>query len=1253
MKRHIAKSLSLLLAGTALLALMLSSCTQELDVPGYEYVPEGEPAVVSLTITVPDMPAVTRDAGIDPDSESARTVQDLWIGFYSTTTGARIGTGHYIGLNTTDHHSRHTINNISTLSGVYKIVAVANVALNEGIVTGEDKATNLKELLESNAASTFDGFKKISMVMGSSDAVVRTSPTLVMCGTYSEKYGTENSLPKHDNNDDDLNVSIYPGNNQKLQGAIHLRRLDSYITFNLSPVNTDVIVTPISWQVCNLPGISYLFEQNENGKGKNAADQAIAPGSALWTKDNASYYHNSQVFGANMFTPLRDNKGLGSYSFDFYQMENKHTGIITSQDATFGIDLYNLYNLREREFKQQLVSEGENGTENASTKELNTGWYRSLVEHEGTPVPAQPTSDPELINNNASYVVIRARVEYYYMKDDKDCKPVAPPTNDQNPDDYVYRVGDAIYTIHLGFCDGDGLDKANDFNCYRNTKYTYNITIEGVDNIRVEAQKDELQSGAEGTVTDLISTLFNLDSHYGVINIALTDEEREALYWRIQAPFNNQVIDMVGYAAGAQKDVFKGANIIDVTESPYKSGLPKNQFYNWIQIRPTSGEKVIAEYPGDPRLIGRVISNVDNQAGDNHKTYPLNNIEPNPYWDENEQKIMGIFPAGYGESSAKETPANENERTETKTIERGDDKGVWYLEQLCDPKHFPHPDAKDNDNKDTKTKRWYTIFIDEYVYEYEYDAKAPSLTKEYGKVPSKYVPDLDVSGTMDIKEWRTFANQDSRHFWLGIGNMNVSTDTESIYSNSVYLITQESIQTYYGDSAKDGIGLEHTNESYMGAVGSSGGGVDWSFEEYGTDYFASKEDSYGNIIYEYDNVDGLLNMYIFVTKNSLTHFPYEKNKKWEEKMPDWAKKHGSDNRVSWADIRQTDKNDRTTEFRVGYSRTKGVVGKSRGSQYDAEDLGLGETSGVTYYIPDHPNSYMMACLARNRDLNHDDIVGANEIRWYLPTSAVYTRMVLGAISLRTPLFNLTEYTPDAIVAGSGHPSSHYATSDKKFLYAEELASVDASLLTLDRSQSGTSGFPARTLRCVRNLGQDMNVLPDNKEEDYKLINAAYKRRQGTNIVDMVYYHSVALRPATSGIIPPHHAGDIMSYPSRSFKFAEAGEYEKGNKLYMLNYMNGGWSDQIYTICNGIIDGETGWRVPNISELNILVYLDAASEEKDWILTHDGTRYLSCTFEYFEGEDYRILKASPSENFSTAARTRDDNYYVRCVKDVIE
>ena len=56
-----------------------------------------------------------------------------------------------------------------------------------------------------------------------------------------------------------------------------------------------------------------------------------------------------------------------------------------------------------------------------------------------------------------------------------------------------------------------------------------------------EAEKNgETQSGAEGDVTDAIAKALYLDSHYGVFNIHLTDDERKALNWRINAPYDNQ-----------------------------------------------------------------------------------------------------------------------------------------------------------------------------------------------------------------------------------------------------------------------------------------------------------------------------------------------------------------------------------------------------------------------------------------------------------------------------------------------------------------------------------------------------------------------------------------------------------------------------------------------------------------------------------------------------------------------------------------
>lgn len=75
------------------------------------------------------------------------------------------------------------------------------------------------------------------------------------------------------------------------------------------------------------------------------------------------------------------------------------------------------------------------------------------------------------------------------------------------------KTADVTYYVHLGDCSVN----PNDYNVERNCKYTYNITVAGVDKIIVEAQKDgNDQPGAEGVVLKYGNTGKNLtlDSHY-------------------------------------------------------------------------------------------------------------------------------------------------------------------------------------------------------------------------------------------------------------------------------------------------------------------------------------------------------------------------------------------------------------------------------------------------------------------------------------------------------------------------------------------------------------------------------------------------------------------------------------------------------------------------------------------------------------------------------------------------------------------
>lgn len=1197
----------ILLFATA--SLVIFGCVRSWE--GFEEVdaPEGEPATISLTVTLPDMAAVTRNAGIDPDGNDSHRVEDLWVGVYNVSTGNKVGSGVFSGSLNSEHtqYGRITLSGIKVFSGRCYIVAVANTSNNHGMdVSKENGDSPMIDLLE--AADTWQDYKRIAAVMPEPQSLVRAGSSLMLSGAYSPNRGTGSGHGNDDDVDGNGNpsaVTIVPGQNN-LSGSIHLRRLDSYVRFNIMAAPY-VTVEPVSWQVCNLPGISYVFEQGSD----NAADLPIGA-NHIWNNRydpndpttnvdfNSSYYHNSRIYEANTFEPIRDLSGKEGVFLEFYQMENKHSGIILDEGRTGLPSLY-YYNKRELEFK--------------NSSSLNTGWYQSLVSSPGESDPAVPTSGVWK-NNNASYVILKTRVSYYYDGSTEvtrnEAKPIDISGYDPNnlPDWIVRRVGDAVYTIHLGYCEGDNdFVKSNDFNCRRNTKYTYNVTINGVNNIKVEAERGdyEPQTGAEGTVTDLFSTLINLDAHYGVFNVKLSDNDRKTLIWRIQAQFGSNYVDMV---AGERADVVFGNSINLAKEKDRYDALPENQFYNWIQIRPTTGENIIAHYPGDPRLIGRTIpsddpENVVTPEDDPNKHYPTSTILDYAHLDTDGRTVISP-------------------------------NGIWYLEQLRDPDHFPHPDSRPGESPDTD--HWYTVFVDEYVYEYPYDASKPSFTgreadenvmnpTERYPIPNTGIYPRKESGILYIDKWWNFVNRDSRKLWLGLSQKNISRDTESIYADAAYLVSQESIQTYYSENATQGIGVESTNESYTGER------LGW------TDYYILTEGGFYQTG-SYHQYDGLLNQYSYV------------------------KNYGAvGSTLSWGDVLTAvdgtnawEYGMQTHQFRKGTYRI-GTTVQPAGS--------------MTYYIPDHGNDFMKACLARNRDLNNDGIIGANEIRWYLPTDATYTRMVLGSVSLRSPLFNLTEFDPGdpAIVAGTGTGYSHYAASNHRQIWAEELAAT------------GNLGNAA-ALRCIRNLGQHTNLTPDDDGDNYASIDQAYHLDSEHQIIELDYYKNQALRPSTTGFIPSHTIGDIRSYASAKFKYAKekcipynyTWPYWTGNtNVAEVTYQdrsavtrtvsldeNGGIMGVIWAypdgwtvsldrnaICGGYReDGDYTpgvWRVPNISELAIMYLLGVIM---------DGERYISCSREYFGNNaafDHRFMNVKSTEITASINDTR----YVRCVKDIIE
>ena len=125
------------------------------------------------------------------------------------------------------------------------------------------------------------------------------------------------------------------------------------------------------------------------------------------------------------------------------------------------------------------------------------------------------------------------------------------------------RSADVTYYVHLGDCTKD----VDNYDVERNCKYTYNITVAGVDKIIVEAlkQNEEYQPGAEGVVLEYGAKGKNmtLDSHYEYMVMRFYQNDIQALknagkgyFYQVYALGNHtDVINVGETTVGKKNDV--------------------------------------------------------------------------------------------------------------------------------------------------------------------------------------------------------------------------------------------------------------------------------------------------------------------------------------------------------------------------------------------------------------------------------------------------------------------------------------------------------------------------------------------------------------------------------------------------------------------------------------------------------------------------------------------------------------------------
>lgn len=363
-------------------------------------------------------------------------------------------------------------------------------------------------------------------------------------------------------------------------------------------------------------------------------------------------------------------------------------------------------------------------------------------------------------------------------------------------------TGDVQYTIHLGdFSDLTGNN--GNYSVARNVSYTYNVSVEGVNKIVVEALTNrEEQPGAEGQIFtyDGSTYSYELDAHYeqlfleynlssiasavtqklGTYNSTIEDAEidkaiADNLILVIQSEAMDYTYDGDNYTVQNKRGTLRPYQIYadavqnkqDPTEAKNNvwkgsgSGInPTGGFdYQWIEFWPQTSGTELAAYPGVSEW-SRASSLTDEVKSSVYGTLSENASRLKDVYDvivAMGKAVKDIYKVGTVSTTTDDTPNAD---------------GICIV--------------KDGDNYVAR----FTAFVNEYYY-YEHPLTHAAVTS-----------------------WDVFVNKIPREMIIAMSSK-ISTDGNSSYSQVYSYITQRSMETFYNSRATaiNGFGIETYNET--------------------------------------------------------------------------------------------------------------------------------------------------------------------------------------------------------------------------------------------------------------------------------------------------------------------------------------------------------------------------------------------------------------------------------------------------------
>lgn len=491
-------------------------------------------------------------------------------------------------------------------------------------------------------------------------------------------------------------------------GSLILRRMDAKIKFTFKTgtrpdENGQVIQSfePKGWRVFNIPKTAFLMERNEDAC-------SVDPNTP--TGDYSKY---ASLFFDSEWANFEEFPDQNTSSFSFYMPENRQT----PKNSSFT-------NYQDRS-RQKKTATGLN--------EVQAVEYTSLSGKTST----KSMRIFQNANDFSTYVLVSAKVIM---------KLTGSEAGQTLGGDVLYLIhlGDWTSTIHNGSSEhwnDDEYSNVANFQTRRNTSYNYTVTVNSVNNIRIEVETSdgeniENQPGASGQITIAKEEIAICDAHYEAKTMTFsaknffegTTATADDLTWRVSTPFG------------------EGSPSIGHDGEDIPAGLD----YKWVHFR-LNKKDADNKYYQDKR---RRYTNRAFAESSTFRTADLN------------QESDGSGPGlgGYHNDGVMDIiDMVKYIKTQVKRYASWLENGGNYADYKCD---------FDSDQLD-KAKICVTVFVDEYYYDKDpiFGGSSPTL-------------------------WKRFVNKEERAMHI-LCNSNTSKDLESRATGSVITIQQKPIKSIY------------------------------------------------------------------------------------------------------------------------------------------------------------------------------------------------------------------------------------------------------------------------------------------------------------------------------------------------------------------------------------------------------------------------------------------------------------------------